>query len=147
MHLHLYLHLHLRLHLHCHLHLIYRPRHLPAALVDDRLTADEREELARAIADALEDWGGEELPLDLPVMKPGPNFASGLTYWVGLEGRPSLASFASAECSLIFRTIGQQPGDLGWQRLPSEEWDSHPSYTDFSNYVKKKLVVNDPAER
>ena len=54
MHLHLYLHLHLRLHLHCHLHLIYRPRHLPAALVDDRLTADEREELARAIADALD---------------------------------------------------------------------------------------------
>ena len=80
-------------------------------------------------------------------MKPGPNFASGQAYWVGLEGRPSLASFASAESSLIFRNIGQQPGDLGWQRLPSEEWDSHPSYIDFSNYVKKKSVVNDPAER
>ena len=52
-----------------------------------------REKLARAIADAVEEWGGKKLALDLPVMKPGPNFASGLTYWVGLEGRPKLSSF------------------------------------------------------
>ena len=80
-------------------------------------------------------------------MKPCPNLASGMTYWVGLEGRPKLSSFASPESSMIFRVIGQQPDDLVWLREPSEEWETYPTFVEFSNYVKKKAVVNDPAER
>ena len=100
------------------------PRHVPAALVDSRVPREEREELARAIADALEDWGGEELALHGPAVLPGPNFASGQAHWLGLQGRPSLATFASFESSLLFRILGQQPGDLAWLREPCDEWES-----------------------
>ena len=48
---------------------------------------------------------------------------------------------------MIFRAIGQQPDDLVWLREPSEEWDTYPTFVEFSDYVKKKAVVNDPAER
>ena len=123
------------------------PRHIPAALVDSRVPREEREELARAIADATEDWGGEELALHGPAVLPGPNFASGQAHWQGLQGRPSLATFASPESFLLFRTLTQQPGDLVWMRKPSDEWHLYPAFVQFSAYVKKKSVVNDPAER
>ena len=125
----------------------FRPRHVPAALVDTRVPEEEREELAIAIANALEDWGGEELALDGPAALPGPQFASGQVFWLGLDGRPSLASFVSPESSHPFRTLGQQPGDLEWQRRPIGEWESYPTFVEFKNYVLNKAVVNDCAER
>ena len=80
-------------------------------------------------------------------MLPGPKFASGQLFWLGLDGRPSLASFASPESSQHFRAIGQQPGDLLWLRERIEYWVTFPSFIEFKNYIEKKAVVNDCAER
>ena len=80
-------------------------------------------------------------------MLPGPKFASGQVFWLGLEGRPRLSSFVSAESSLLFRAIDQQPRDLAWLRWPIDEWKNSLPFMDFSNFIKKKAVVNDCAER
>ena len=121
-----------------------RPHHIVLALADSRVPEDERQELATAVADALEDWGGEELDVRL-VEKPGPNLASGNLHWA--NGRPRLSSFVTSDSSMIFRLLDQQPNDLAWLREPVEEWENYPPYVEFEFYVKKMAVVNDPAER
>ena len=112
------------------------------ALADSRVTVEERQELATAVADALEDWGGEELDLG-QIQKPGPNFAS--RDWA--HEKPCLSSFVTYESSMMFRMLDQQPDDLAWLREPVREWENYPAYVDFEFYARKMAVVNDPAER
>ena len=114
------------------------------ALADSKVTVKERQELATAVADALEDWGGEELDLG-QIQKPGPNFASENMYWA--SGKPRLSSFVTHESSMMFRMLDQQPDDLAWLREPVREWENYPAFVDFQFFVRKMVVVNDPAER
>ena len=117
---------------------------VPMALVDDGLEVEMREELAAAIYREVLAWDGEKFPR-IEVMQPSPNLASGDLYW--LAGKPSLSSFVAAESLNIFHLIGLGAEDLQWLAQPVVEWENSLKFMEFANYVKTKLVVNDPAER
>ena len=90
------------------------------------------------------EWDGEGLAMT-DVLRPGPKFASGHLFWVA--GTPRLADFIGPESLFIFYLLDQGPQDLPWPALPVDEWENHESYRVFKDYVKAKIVVNDPAER
>ena len=114
-------------------------------LADKTLDVVERQKVATALANLLEDWGGEDFEAK-EVDRPGPNFASGPAFWT--NGMPCLSSFVTIDSFLLFRLIRQQPRNLVWLSRPVAEWQSYPAYTDFFEFfVTNKPVVNDAAER
>ena len=114
------------------------------ALADDGLEVEERQDLATAISREVADWDGSGFPRT-DVLRPTPYFATGNLYWAG--GTPRLSNFVASESLTVFELIGQQPDDLQWLNLPVAEWENNINYMEFSDYVKSKSVVNDPAER
>ena len=120
------------------------PQLVVMSLANKDLEAQERQDLALALNNLREQWGGEEFQVQ-EVNRPGPRFASSAQFWA--NGKPPLSSFTSVESFLIFSLLRQQPADLAWMEQPVSEWESFPQYRKFETYVASKNVVNDAAER
>ena len=115
-------------------------------LVDDKVSLDEKRQVALALLDVEKD-------VKESTFVPGkPSFpkVTGDEYWDDMSTeRPSLTEFVGPRSWLAFERLGlrTQEGAMDWIKIPSTEWIHMTGFRKFKDFVSNLTVVNDPAER
>ena len=114
-------------------HLDYlTPQHIPWSLVNDDFSNQEREALAKALLDLL-DQRVQQMP-PARVSYPGPNFCRSDQFWPQGGGLPSLALLATPASFLPLNIAEVSDEDCReWWSTPVTEWSDDPNSPNYKS--------------